>query len=130
MEVEYILGKSSLLLSASKLSIDSHYLNLLNNLRLQSSVIAFILWGRLFQQQCVVLSKWALSFNPNILLEWEMLRVWMWQYSCILKMHVAPNIDKFLPQYLVSHPRRCDHSSSLSWELQNSHIRMRVVQSN
>jgi len=41
--VEYILGKSSLLLSASKLSIGSHYLNLLNNLRLQSSVIIYSL---------------------------------------------------------------------------------------
>ena len=45
LEVEYILGKLSLLLSASKLNTDSHYLNLLNNLRLQSFVIAFILFG-------------------------------------------------------------------------------------
>lgn len=78
LEVEYILGKSSLFLSVSKLSIDSHYLNLLNNLRSQSSVIAFILWGLLFQQQCLVLYNWALSFNSNILLEWQMLYVWMY----------------------------------------------------
>ena len=113
LEVEYMLGKSSLFLSASNLSIDSHYLNLLNNLRLQSSVIAFILWGLLFQQQYLVLSNRALSFNSKTLLEWEMLYVWMWQYSCSLNMHVAPNISKFLPQYIVSHPRRCDCPLSL-----------------
>jgi hypothetical protein len=45
-------------------------------------------------------------------------------------MHVALNIRKFLPRYLVSHPRRCDHSLSLQCELRNSCTRLKVVQYN